>query len=153
MHPNVSKEVSRHWMKSPANQPKLRVVVLHDNLGSVEFALRQLGLKPNQYCGSDRWEEIYEMNSVQFHFLENINDWDDDKLSALCPVDLLVSCLPVVQPKRKVNREQSGNSEMTSSSVEEQPQNPTGKQVGLRHFAQGGIFEYNEFIVLVIFYE
>lgn len=101
-------------------RPSLRVVVLHDNLGAVNQALLSARLKINKYYGSDRWEELNELNSNNYIQLKNANEMSDDEWAEICPIHLLISCLP----RRKVDMNQH---------------NPSGREVGRRLFIDGGL--------------
>lgn len=104
---------------SKNGQPSLRVVVLHDNLGAINYALGSLRLHLDQYMASDRWEEVYELNGVDFVVLKNANQMKDEEWAKLCPIHLLVSCLP-------------------AKKFDPQRHQPAGREVGRRQFAEGG---------------
>lgn len=94
-------------------------MVLHDNLGAVNYALGSLRLHLDQYMASDRWEEVYELNGVDFVVLKNANQMKDEEWAKLCPIHLLVSCLP-------------------AKKFDPQRHQPAGREVGRRQFAEGG---------------
>jgi hypothetical protein len=100
LHQDLPVQLNRHLSKK--GQPALRVVVLHDNLGTVNYALNSLRLELDQYWAYDRWNEVYELNGVEFAVLKNANRMKDEEWAKLCPVHLLVSCLPAKKfdPKR-----------------------------------------------------
>ncbi|EFX66522.1 hypothetical protein DAPPUDRAFT_116312 [Daphnia pulex] len=120
LHQDLPVQLNRHLSKK--GQPALRVVVLHDNLGAVNYALNSLRLELGQYWAYDRWDEVYELNGVKFAVLKNANKMKDEEWAKLCPVHLLVSCLPAKKfdPKRH---------------------QPAGREVGRRQFSEG---EYGE---------
>ncbi|XP_046632733.1 DNA (cytosine-5)-methyltransferase 3A-like isoform X2 [Daphnia pulicaria] len=120
LHQDLPVQLNRHLSKK--GQPALRVVVLHDNLGAVNYALNSLRLELDQYWAYDRWNEVYELNGVEFAVLKNANRMKDEEWAKLCPVHLLVSCLPAKKfdPKRH---------------------QPAGREVGRRQFSEG---EYGE---------
>ncbi len=64
---------------SKKGQPTLRVVVLHDNLGAVNYALNSLRLELDQYWAYDRWNEVYELNDVEFAVLKNANHMKEEE--------------------------------------------------------------------------
>ncbi len=109
--------MNRHLSKK--GQPALRVVVLHDNLGAVNYALGSLRLALDQYMAYDRWQEIYELNGKELSVLKNVSEMKDDEWAKLCPIHLLVSCLPA--KKFDPSRHQ-----------------PAGREVGRRQFSEGG---------------
>lgn len=120
LHQEFPLQLNRHLSKN--GQPSLRVVVLHDNLGAVNYALGSLRLHLDQYMASDRWEEVYELNGVDFVVLKNANQMKDEEWAKLCPIHLLVSCLP-------------------AKKFDPQRHQPAGREVGRRQFAEG---EYGE---------
>ena len=109
--------MNRHLSRK--GQPAFRVVVLHDNLGAVNSALGSLRLALDQYMAYDRWQEIYELNGRELSVLKNVSEMKDDEWAKLCPIHLLVSCLPA--KKFDPSRHQ-----------------PAGREVGRRQFSEGG---------------
>ena len=102
------------------------MVVLHDNLGAVEYALQDLKSKLGlEYLASGRWEEVFELNSMDFQLLSKVEKLSDDEWKELCPVNLLISCLPVGLTVNKPSYP-----------------NPTGRQVGRRRFIYTGELRY-----------
>lgn len=88
-------------------------------MGAVSLALGSLRVHVEQYFASQRWEEIYELNDAQFLPLKAANAMDDDEWAQLCPIHLLISCLPA--KKFDSSRHQ-----------------PVGREVGIRQFSEGG---------------
>ena len=71
---------------------------LGDALGSLRLAL-------DQYMAYDRWQKIYELNGRELSVLKNASEMKDDEWAKLCPIHLLVSCLPAKKfdPSRRIN--------------------------------------------------
>jgi hypothetical protein len=101
----------------------------------------------NQYWAYDRWNEVYELNGVEFAVRKNANQMKDEEWAKLCPVHLLVSCLPAKKfdPKRH---------------------QPARREVGRRPFSEGGtrvrsrlsvklfiIYNETEFLLVSVEYE
>lgn len=99
----------------------LRVVVLHDNLGAVNHAFTSLRVKLDAYFGSGRWEDLNELNTGNYVELKNANEMSDEEWADICPIHLLISCLPM-------------------NTVDANQHNPTGREVGRRIFIHGGNF-------------
>jgi hypothetical protein len=77
----------------------------------------------DQYWAYDRWNEVYELNGVEFAVLKNANQMKDEEWAKLCPaVHLLVSCLPAKKFDPKHHQ-------------------PAGREVmGRRQFSEAGTF-------------
>ncbi len=126
LHQDLYAQLNRHLFSK--GQPPFRVVVLHDNLGAVNYALGSLRIHLDQYMASERWDDIYELNSTNFVPLKNANQMKDEDWGKLCPIHLLVSCLP--EKRFDPSRHQ-----------------PAGREVGRRQFAEGGKFFIHIFLV------
>ena len=117
LHQDFHVQINRHLAEK--GKPAFRVVVLHDNLGAVNYALGSLNLEVDQYFASDRWKDLYELNRANFVPLKNANEMGDEEWAKLSPIHLLLSCLP----------------EKNFDSARHQP---AGREVGRRQFAEGG---------------
>ena len=79
-----------------AELPKIRIVVLNDNLAATYFALKGLGLDFDSYNAWNRWEELNEFNGSQsIRVLKRVDEWREEKWSRLCPIDVLICALPM----------------------------------------------------------
>ena len=117
LHQDFHVQINRHLAEK--GKPAFRVVVLHDNLGAVNYALGSLNLEVDQYFASDRWKDLYELNRANFVPLKNANEMGDEEWAKLSPIHLLLSCLP----------------EKNFDSARHQL---AGREVGRRQFAEGG---------------
>ena len=87
LHQDFHVQINRHLAEK--GKPAFRVVVLHDNLGAVNYALGSLNLEVDQYFASDRWKDLYELNRANFVPLKNFNEMGDEEWAKLSPIHLL----------------------------------------------------------------
>ena len=87
LHQDFYVQINRHLAEK--GKPAFRVVVLHDNLGAVNYALGSLNLEVDQYFASDRWKDLYELNRANFVPLKNFNEMGDEEWAKLSPIHLL----------------------------------------------------------------
>lgn len=79
LHPTAMNVISRTLARQ---RPKFRVVVLHDNLGAIDFALAALGVDLELYWCADRWHEIHEINDANVRLLKNAHLRSEQKWAA-----------------------------------------------------------------------
>lgn len=85
----------------------------------MNYAINSSRFKLDKYFGSGRWEELNELNAPDFVQLKNANEMNDDEWAEMCPIHLLISCLPM-------------------RTVDLNQHNPIGREVGRRVFIHGG---------------
>ena len=118
LHPDLISRLSGYVPNRNKTGTQLRVVVLHDNLGAVNYALKALGLNVDKYMLWDQWNDVRDLNDeVQVVVLDRADGMNERQWAQLCPVHLLLSCVPLTV----------GNSTTKLS----------GRQVGRRVFSEG----------------
>lgn len=121
LHPTLTDTLSRHF--SMPSKPKLRVVVLHDNVGAVYYSLKALGVDIDEYWCWNRWDEMNELNA-NIKLIKNVDQWNEEKWAKLGPVHLLISGLPMKHAKFKA----------VGCNTQ-----PSGRQVGRRTYPERGL--------------
>ena len=122
LHPILTETLNRHFSRA---KPKLRVVVLHDNVGAVYYALRALGVDIDEYWCWNRWDEMNELNA-DIKLIKNVDQWSEEKWAKLSPVHLLISALPMKHVKFKTD---------AAGCITQ----PSGRQVGRRTYPERGL--------------
>lgn len=118
LHPDLISRLSGYVPKRNKTNIQLRVVVLHDNLGAVKYALDALGLGVDKYMLWDQWNDVRDLNDeVQVIVLDHADRMNERQWAQLCPVNLLISCVPLI--------------------VENRTATLSGRQVGRRVFSEG----------------
>nr|CAH0105965.1 unnamed protein product [Daphnia galeata] len=85
----------------------IRVVVLHDNLGAVNYALGSLRLALDQYMAYDRWQKIYELNGRELSVLKKANKIVSDSFTRLVPTSQEIRSIASHKPAgQEVGRKQ-----------------------------------------------
>jgi len=118
LHPDLISRLSGYVPKRNKTGTQLRVVVLHDNLGAVNYALKALGLNVDKYMLWDQWNDVRDLNDeVQVVVLDHADGMNERRWAQLCPVHLLISCVP--------------------STVGNRTAKLSSRQVGRRVFSEG----------------